>query len=410
MLTSKFLFQLGRSLKLFNCDVVVATDTRISKDLLASSITSGCLSVGINVYYAGISSTPALIYYSLMKKFVGVMITASHNIYSDNGIKIINKGFKLNNEEEKKIEYLIDNDNFNFSIGKLDFININYDYLKFINSFIINSKLKIIIDCANGSTSNLAVNVFNKVSDNLIIINNKPNGYNINENCGSTNVIKLKEEIIKNKYDIGFAYDGDGDRVVAVDEFGNVCSGDVLIYLLALYLKKQNKLNKVVLSKMSNLGIIKALNKNNIEVIETNVGDKFVIEELQKNNLILGGEDSGHIILNNIFHTGDGILISLFILKALDYLNMSLNDVYNSLDLYYSKNINIKVKDKNIINDKKLNIKIEEIKRKLNFDCKIIIRPSGTEDLIRLCIMGKNKNEVDNYLNEIINYINSIIK
>ena len=335
------------------------------------------------------------------------MITASHNKYSDNGIKIINKGYKLNDNEENEIEYLIDNDKYDYKIGILDFVNINYDYLKFINNYLFNSKLKIVIDCANGSTSNLVFNVFNKVTNNLIIINNSPNGYNINENCGSTNVLKLKEEVIKNKYDIGFAYDGDGDRVIAVDKFGNICSGDILIYLLALYFKKQFKLNKVVLSKMSNLGIIKLLNENNIEVIETNVGDKYIIEELQKNRLLLGGEDSGHIILNNIFHSGDGILISLFVLRALDYLNMNLNDIYNSIKLYYSININVKVNDKNIIlNDSNLINKIKEIKTKLNNDCKIIVRPSGTEDLIRICIMGRNKEVVDKYLNELNNYLN----
>lgn len=401
-----FVYKVGRSLKFFKSDVVVATDTRISKDLLATSLISGCLSNGINVYYATVSSTPALIYYSLMKKVVGVMITASHNKYSDNGIKIINKGYKLNSDEENEIEYLIDNDSYSFEVGKLDFININYDYLKFINTYLINSKLKIIIDCANGSTSNLAFNVFSKVTNDLIIINNNPNGYNINENCGSTNVLKLKEEIIKNKYDIGFAYDGDGDRVVAVDKYGNICSGDILIYLLALYLKKQYKMNKIVLSKMSNLGIIKALNKNNIDVIETDVGDKYIMESLQSNNLILGGEDSGHIIINNVFHTGDGILISLFILTALDYLKINLNDIYNSLNLYYSNNINIKVNDKNVIlNNINLDNKVKEIKSKLNNDCKIIIRPSGTEDFVRVCVMGKNKEEVDKYLDEIIKII-----
>lgn len=334
------------------------------------------------------------------------MITASHNKYSDNGIKIINKGYKLNSDEENEIEYLIDNDNYSFDLGKLDFININYDYLKFINTYLINSKLKIIIDCANGSTSNLAFNVFSKVTNDLIIINNNPNGYNINENCGSTDVLKLKEEIIKNKYDIGFAYDGDGDRVVAVDKYGNICSGDILIYLLALYLKKQYKMNKIVLTKMSNLGIIKALNKNKIDVIETDVGDKYIMESLQNNNLILGGEDSGHIIINNVFHTGDGILISLFILRALNYLKINLSDIYNSLNLYYSNNINIKVNDKNVIfNNINLDNKVKEIQSKLNDDCKIIIRPSGTEDFVRVCVMGKNKEEVDKYLDEIIKII-----
>ena len=165
-------------------------------------------------------------------------------------------------------------------------------------------------------------------------------------------------------------------------------------------------MNKIVLSKMSNLGIIKALNKNNIDVIETDVGDKYIMESLQSNNLILGGEDSGHIILNNVFHTGDGILISLFILTALDYLKINLNDIYNSLNLYYSNNINIKVNDKNVIlNNINLDNKVKEIKSKLNNDCKIIIRPSGTEDFVRVCVMGKNKEEVDKYLDEIIKII-----
>jgi phosphoglucosamine mutase len=222
------------------------------------------------------------------------MITASHNPYTDNGIKLLNKGYKLTDEEELKIEELMDNpENYDGEIGSLiDESNAINEYLEFIKKYVVHSNLKIAIDCANGATYITAPYIFSKVTDNLVIVANKPDGYNINNDCGSTHLELLKKTVIENKCDLGFAFDGDGDRVLCVDNNGNTVDGDMLIYLVAKYLKSMNKLNNdtIVLSMMSNLGLLHKLDAEGIKVIETPVGDKYVARALNEHNLSVGGE------------------------------------------------------------------------------------------------------------------------
>ncbi len=413
-LTIDLVTKLGSALKVLgNTEVVVATDTRLSKDMLSNAIIAGALAAGLNVHFVGVIPTPALIYYSYIHKYTGVMITASHNPYTDNGIKVLKNGFKLSESDELAVENLIDNPaEKTTEIGKYVIeTNAKEEYLSFIKKHIIKSNKKIVIDCANGATFETAPDIFSNITNNLVVLANKPDGYNINNKCGSTHLEMLKETVVKEKADLGFAFDGDGDRVLAVDKCGNTVDGDMLIYILARYLKKNNKLNdnKVVLSMMSNLGLLKSLKDYGVDVIETNVGDKYIVKALFENHLSVGGENSGHIIVPDVLHTGDGVLNAVLIMKVLSETNTDLADYLNDVKMYADKMVNIKVKDKNaVLNNKDLFSRVEEIKKELNNDCKIIIRASGTEDLIRVSVMAKSSDLVNKYSNELVGIVNNI--
>nr|MCR5647505.1 hypothetical protein [Acholeplasmatales bacterium] len=396
-----------------NKDVVLATDTRISKDMLASSIAAGALSQGLNVEFLGVIPTPALIYYSYKHKKTGVMITASHNPYTDNGIKVLKNGIKLSESDELDVEALIDNPaEKSIEIGKY-IVNDNarLEYVDFIKSMTVKSNLNVLLDCANGATYKTAELIFKDITPNLNIIANDPDGYNINNGCGSTHLELLMKNVIAKKADIGFAFDGDGDRVLCVDSNGNTIDGDMLIYILARYLKQNNKLNNnaIALSMMSNLGLIKSLNDYGINVIETNVGDKYIVKALFENHLSVGGENSGHIILPDLFHTGDGVFVASQIIKVLEETKTSINDWLTNVSMYADKMVNIKVANKTkVLNNKELFDKIDEIKKELNNDCKIIVRASGTEDLIRVSVMAKDSNIVNKYSDLLVNMVNAI--
>ena len=412
-LTVDLVTKLGMALKVLgNKDLVIATDTRLSKDMLSSAITAGALSMGINVHFVGVIPTPALIYYSYVKKYTGVMITASHNPYTDNGIKVLKNGFKLSEEDEVKIEELIDNPaSLSTEVGKYYVEDGMEIYLSFLDKFITKSNKKIVIDTANGATYKTAPLAFNKITDNLTVIANNPDGYNINNGCGSTHLELLKSTVVNNKADIGFAFDGDGDRVLCVDSNGNTIDGDMLIYIYARYLKANNKLNqnKVVLSMMSNLGLIKSLNDYGIDTVETNVGDKYIIKALFDNDLSVGGENSGHIILPDLFHTGDGVLVASQIVKVLKETNTDINYWIKDVKMYSDKMVNIKVKDKTkVLYNKYLFDRIEAIKSELSNDCKIIVRASGTEDLIRVSVMARESDTVSKYSDELVGIVNNI--
>lgn len=413
-LTIELITKLGMALaSLGNKEIVIATDTRVSKDMLANAIISGCLSRGLNVHYMGVIPTPALIYHSLKKNMIGVMITASHNPYTDNGIKVILNGYKLTEEQENVIEELIDNpSDYDGTIGSLSYeFNSNNDYLSFVEKYTVSTNLNICIDCANGATFESAPYIFSKISPNLTMLANNPNGTNINNKCGSTHLELLKDNVVSNKCDIGFAFDGDGDRVLCVDSKGNIVDGDMLIYIIASYLKSQNKLNKnsIALSMMCNLGLIKKLNEHGIDVIETNVGDKYIVKALKENGLSVGGENSGHIILPDIFHTGDGVLVATMIVKILEETNTSLETWLKDVKMYADTMVNIKVENKNkVLENRALFNRIEEIKKELNNDCKIIVRPSGTEELIRVTVMAQTEALVKKYIDELVSMVNEM--
>ena len=413
-LTVDIISKLGSALEcLDNKEVVVATDTRLSKDMLANAVMAGALSHGMNVHFAGAIPTPALIYYSYVKGYTGVMITASHNPYTDNGIKILNNGIKLTDELEAKLETLMDNPSvYTGEIGRyIDEKEAMSTYLEFIDKFIQKSNFKIAIDCANGATYKTAPTIFSKVTDSLVVVANNPDGININNACGSTHLELLKKTVVDNKCDIGFACDGDGDRVLCVDENGNTIDGDKLIYLIAKYLKSKNQLNKntIVLSIMSNLGLLHKLSDEGISVLETPVGDKYTHRALEEHQLSVGGENSGHIIVPSVLHTGDGVLNALLVVNLLSETNTKITDWFKDIKMYPDKMVSIKVSNKeNVLNNKSLFDRIEEIKKKLNNDCKIIVRASGTEDLIRVSVMCKDEEVMLKYSDELVNMVKSI--
>lgn len=409
-LTIELCNNLGRALSLLNGNkVIVATDTRISKDMLAFALMSGALEVGLDVSYAGILPTPGLIYNTLINDCIGVMLTASHNPYHYNGIKVVNKGRKLSKNEQEKIEYYLDNYICNSQqIGSYQYNEKCYlDYYNFLKSRVVNTSLKIVIDTANGATCNIAKEVFKDVTKNLIIINNQPDGTNINHKCGSTNIETLKTTVLSNNYDLGFAFDGDGDRLICIDNKGRVIDGDLLVYIFAKYLKQNQQLknNKVVLTVMSNIGVVKALKAEQIEVVKANVGDQNVLSELELNDLVLGGENSGHIILKDNLNIGDGILNALYLIKILTATNLRIEDWVKDVKMYYDKMLNLKSKD-NIVDNPQVVRMIEALKTKFKDEIEIILRKSGTEDLIRLSVMAPTKETVEDVIKSILIIIN----
>lgn len=406
-LTVDLALAVGKALRyLGGRNVMIGTDTRVSKDMLASAVTAGCLSVGLNVYDLGIVSTPALLYLTQQEEMLGVMITASHNPYQDNGIKLMKDGSKLTPQEEKLIEakleengtYLVEPGQYFWSPEKKAI------YLEFLKKHAYKTNLKIVIDCANGATTEIAPNIFTKVTSHLKTIACEPNGYNINLECGSTHLEKLRKTVLNYHYDIGFAYDGDGDRVLCVARSGDIIDGDHLVYLIARYLKDKNQLpnDMVVFTIMSNLGLIKDLEKKGIKAIETSVGDKYVLQAMDTYHLMVGGENSGHIIVKNLFSSGDGILISLFILKILEETKTYFTDWFKDIPFYYSNMLNRTVKNKEkVLNHPLILRKTEEFRNNLCQNCKIIIRASGTEDVIRIMCMAQNKASVEQFLEEL---------
>ncbi|MDE7161422.1 MAG: phosphoglucosamine mutase, partial [Anaeroplasmataceae bacterium] len=331
--------KIGKALySLNNTRVILGTDTRASKDMLASAIIAGCLSVGIHVDYVGVITTPGIIYLSKIKKTIGIMITASHNPYQYNGIKIINQGQKLSLQEEEAIEKLIDQPISYF--GEIGSLNYTEHYLKEYHkklfTAITPTDLKIAVDCANGATYQTASLIFPLVSNHCILIGNEPDGYNINKNCGSTHLEALSQTVVTEKCDLGIAFDGDGDRILCVDKSGNVVDGDCIIYLLACHYEKNKVLknHQIALTIMSNLGIIQSLKQKGIEVIETRVGDKNIADAIHTNDLLLGGENSGHIILSHLSSTGDGILVALELIRVLEETKTSIEDWIKDIQLY----------------------------------------------------------------------------
>ena len=388
-----FLYRVGRSIKvLSNRRVVIGYDTRNSSDLYCSLITSGVVSIGCDCYIAKVVSTPALISYSKNHNMIGIMITASHNPYYYNGIKIINCGEKLSEIEQNSLELFIDNDDNIIEYGKIYNINILNEYYKEINKYSVKTGFNVIVDTSNGSASKMVYKALRGSCDKLDIINDNPDGFNINKNCGSTNIDNLINYIKLGDYDVGFSFDGDADRVIMCDGMGNIYDGDIIIYILARYLN----IDKVVLSVMSNIGIIEALNNHNIEVVEAKVGDRYIYQQMNNKDIVLGGEESGHIIYKEVSNTGDGILMALLLLKVIKENNIDLKEIRNEINLYSSLSYNLNVD--NINED--VYPRIEEIKKEMG-KCKIILRKSGTENVVRLMVMGKRLDLCLKYIEEI---------
>ncbi len=413
-LTIDLLSNLGKTLSLFNKNkIIIGQDTRISSPMLAFSIIGSLLSMGINVYDEGVTSTPCIAYLSKKFNTIGIMITASHNPFYYNGIKIFINGNKLSQKQEKFIEENIFNDKLSYSnnIGLYHASNLKYKYLNYINKHNSKLNLKIGLDCANGAISFLARDVYKNTSNYLYIFNNISNGYNINDKVGSTYIEAMIDNVKKHQLDIGFSFDGDGDRVITTTKSGHIISGNIIIYLLAIYffdiLGYPNR--TVVLTKDSNLGIIRAFNKINIKVILSDIGDNNVRNKMDTEKIILGGEDSGHII-TPYSRYGDGLLTSILLLNALSMINIPLEELLVNIELYPFIKQNISKYRKTILNDKLINEAIKSINQKLGNDGFLLLRASGTEDLIRIYLCHKEQNILNECNNNLLNVIDKVGK
>ncbi len=396
-----------------NPKIIIGRDTRISGTLIESALTAGFLSSGANVELVGVVPTPAMAY--ITKKTnadMSVVISASHNTFEYNGIKFFSKkGTKISDEIENEIEEAIDSgialskqiNHHEIGVSKIreDLID---DYFNFVVNIFKEDIKKynrddfvVGIDTANGATFEIAERIFKELGIKYKIINNRPNGININQNCGSTHLEGLKKYVIDNNLSMGIAYDGDGDRCLTVNEKGEEVNGDIIIAIIADYMKKNNKLekNKIVATVMSNIGLNKYAENNNLQLVQTKVGDRYVLEEMLNNGGNLGGEQSGHIILSDFNLTGDGIVTSLMTIKILLEARKKFSELCNIVTIYPQTLINVKVKDFDMDKYPEISELIRKIERNLSGEGRVLIRKSGTEPLIRVMIEGKDKDYIE---------------
>jgi len=391
--------------------ILIGKDTRISCDMLEAALCAGLTSVGADVYLAGVITTPAIAHLVKSHGFdAGIMISASHNPYEFNGIKFFNsQGFKLSDQIEEKIEDIILNKKWDEvphaqfdAIGRINRVELKKDYQEYLKSTLNAASFKgfkIVIDCANGAASAIAPEVFEDLGAEVVVINNQPDGTNINKNCGSTHLQALQEEVVKNKADFGIAYDGDADRTLFVDEEGNTVDGDKIMLLLAQNLKQQGRLkrNTLVVTVMSNMGLFVAAKELGINLEVTKVGDRYVLEKLLEGGYSIGGEQSGHIILLDFATTGDGILTSLQLTKLIRESGKKLSELGKIMKVYPQVLVNAKVENgkKDLYSKDPVILEaIKKVEEKLNGKGRVLIRPSGTEPLIRVMIEGEDYEEI----------------
>lgn len=406
--------------------ILIGRDTRISGTLIESAMVAGFLSYGANVKLLGVIPTPAVAYLTRkLKADAGVVISASHNTYEFNGIKYFsNKGMKIPDTLEEEIEEIMDSGKLDNLTAINDKIGVSEYCLDLIDEYVyffrkqfdevmqnnITDEFIVGLDTANGATSVVAEKVFKVLGIPYKIINNQPNGININENCGSTHLEGLKKFVIDNKLSLGVAYDGDGDRCLAIDEKGNEIDGDKLLAIISDNLKEKGKLNKdtIVATVMSNLGLNKYARDNGLELLQTKVGDRYVLEEMLKEGFNLGGEQSGHLILLDYNPTGDGILTSLMLIKAILESKKTASELGDNIKLYPQVLVNAKVSnDKKYEYDKDTTIKeaIEKLEREFAGNGRVLIRPSGTEPLVRVMIEGEDTIDITQKAHEIADLI-----
>lgn len=417
LIDEKIGYYIGKSLKRFKQNkkaVFIARDTRESGERIVSDIKQGLLESGIDVYDLGVFPTPVLAYFSLTKKTYGFMVTASHNPYNDNGIKIFDSGEKLLSKYEILVEEVIDKD---FLVENADTTGVEktYDqpmkqYLSLYDGLLKPMDMKLCLDLANGAATATAPIIFKELVSELVLLANHPDGHNINLNCGSTHLESLQAAVLENNCDLGIAFDGDADRLMVVDSEGEVLDGDFLIYLFAGYLKANKQLDHklVALSKMCNIGIVKALAEKDIDVIQTDVGDKYITRALNENSGVLGGESSGHIINKRLFKTGDGVLNAVFLLNVLDYYKISLSRLKSQVVYYPDKLVNLRNIDKKLANHPEIQKMIGKYLNILGEDGKILVRPSGTEDMIRVSASAPTVAQVDDIIDAIANKLKSL--
>ena len=398
------------------CRVVIGKDTRRSSYMFEYSLVAGLTASGADVYLLHVTTTPSVSYVVRTEGFsCGIMISASHNPYYDNGIKVINeKGEKLEESVIIEIEKYLDGEMEELPLAKRDKIGRTVDfaagrnrYIGYLISIATRSfkNKKVALDCSNGSASSIAKNVFDALGAETHVISNEPNGLNINTGCGSTHIEQLQKFVKEVGADVGFAYDGDADRCIAVDENGEVVDGDAILYICGKYMKEQGTLknNKVVTTIMSNFGLYKAFEREGIEYEKTAVGDKYVYENMVTNGNCLGGEQSGHIIFSKHATTGDGILTSLKVMEVILEKKESLGKLVSELEIYPQVLRNVLVHDKTAAQeDEAVKAEVEKAAESLGDSGRILLRQSGTEPVVRVMVEAADIDSCKKYVDQVI--------
>ena len=420
-LTVEHAFKVGRYLGWYygqehKARIVIGKDTRRYSYMFEYALAAGLTASGADAYLLHVTTTPSVAYVVRLDDFdCGIMISASHNPFYDNGIKIISgTGQKIDAAIENRIEDYIDGVTGEIPLAKGDAIGKTTDYVAGRNRYIgylisiatrSFKNFRIGLDCANGSSFTIAKSVFDALGAKTTVIGNDPDGLNINRECGSTHTENLQRLVRENRLDLGFAYDGDADRCIAVDGDGNVVNGDLILYICGKYLKEQGKLknNTIVTTVMSNIGLYKALDKLDIQYERTQVGDKYVYENMLSNGNILGGEQSGHIIFSKHATTGDGILTSLMIMEAVIESRKTLGELAKEVRIYPQLLKNVKVKDKAAaMEDADVIEAVKRAEEELGSDGRILVRASGTEPLVRVMVEAESDEICAKYVYDVI--------
>lgn len=421
VLTVEHAFKVGRFLGWYygqdhKARVVIGKDTRRSSYMFEYALAAGLTASGADAYLLHVTTTPSVSYVTRTEDFdCGIMISASHNPYYDNGLKVINgRGQKLEAEVEEKIEAYIDGEMEEIPLAHKENIGKTIDYAAGRNRYIGHlislatrsfKDMRIGLDCSNGSSSAIAKSVYDALGAKTYVINNEPDGMNINEACGSTHIQVLQEFVKEKGLDVGFAYDGDADRCIAVDEKGNVVDGDLILYVCGKYLKEQGRLNgdTIVTTVMSNIGLYKACDKAGIKYEKTQVGDKYVYENMVQNHFSLGGEQSGHIIFSKHARTGDGILTSLMLMEVIMEKKQSLGKLVEEVKIYPQLLKNVRVSDKKAAAENEAVAKaVLAVSEALGEDGRILVRESGTEPVVRVMVEADTDALCEKYVDQVI--------
>ncbi len=401
--------------------IVIGKDARLSSYMFEYALVAGITSSGADAYLLHVTTTPSVAYVTLTEDFdCGIMVSASHNPYYDNGIKLINShGEKMDEETILKVEEYIDGKIGEIPFASGDKIGITVDFFAGRNRYIAYllaqarrsfKNYRVGLDCANGASWNIAKVVFDALGAKTYVINAHPNGTNINTDCGSTHIENLQKYVKENQLDVGFAFDGDADRCLAVDENGNVVSGDAILYLYAVYQKERDHLinNTVVTTVMSNFGLYKAFDAAGINYEKTAVGDKYVYENMTKNGHIIGGEDSGHIIFSKYATTGDGLLTAIKVMEVMIAKKVTLSELTKGFVKYPQLLVNVKVTSKKEVNeDPDVQAEVKKVAEALGDTGRILVRESGTEPLIRVMVEAKTDEECEKYVYQVVDLIKS---
>ena len=423
-LTVEHAFKVGRFLgwyygQDYKARIVIGKDTRRSSYMFEYALEAGLTASGADAFLLHVTTTPSVSFVVRTEDFdCGIMISASHNPYYDNGIKIISgSGKKIEAEVEEKIEAYIDGELGELPLATGENIGRTVDYVAGRNRYIGHliamatrsfKNTKVGLDCANGSASSIAKSVFDALGAKTYVIHNEPDGTNINRGCGSTHIEELKKFVLAKGLDVGFAFDGDADRCIAVDENGRVIDGDLILYICGKYLKEEGQLtnNTVVTTVMSNLGLYKAFDKAGISYEKTAVGDKYVYANMCANSHCLGGEQSGHIIFSKYATTGDGILTALMVMGVMMDKKVSLSTLASEVKIYPQLLKNVRVADKKAVKDNEaVQSAVEAVSKELGEDGRILVRESGTEPVIRVMVEAETDELCAKHVNAVIDVI-----